>query len=301
MEVESFLIKSFQNFNQKGRMCMSLVTIEELLEAGIHFGHQTRRWNPKMKPYIWGAKNGIHIINVYKTITMLQKAYDFISDVTSQGKKVLFVGTKKQASEIIDEEANRSEMFYVQNRWLGGMLTNFNTIKKNVKRFLYLNEIENDGTINRFTKKERIGLLKEKEKLSDNIGGISSMSAMPGAIFIVDIKREIIAIKEAKKLGIPIVALVDTNCQPDDVDYIIPGNDDSIKTIRLIASKISDACIEGNKKYEATMQAKAAAKKVVTKTKEEENKPKVAPEKDASGPIVKKRKGAKKVQLEEKS
>ncbi len=228
---------------------MSHVTMKELLEAGCHFGHQTKRWNPKMKPYIFGARNGIYIINLQKSVGMFKTAYDFIQDVAESGKSVLFVGTKKQARETIYEEANRAEMYYVQNRWLGGMLTNLQTVKTSIERLAHLNEIQNDGTIESYTKKERLKLGKDRDKLEAVIGGISQMKGLPGAIFIVDPKKESIAVKEAKRLNIPIVGLVDTNCDPDDIDYVIPGNDDAIRSIRLISSRIADACIEGRKRY----------------------------------------------------
>ena len=229
--------------------------MKELLEAGVHFGHQTKRWNPKMKPYIFGARNGIYIIDLQKTVRMFRTAYDFIEKTVESGKSVLFVGTKKQARESLYEEANRCEMFYVHNRWLGGMLTNFQTIKKSIDRLNYLNTIENDGTIELYVKKERLKLGKERVKLDNTLGGIRNMNKLPGAMFIVDPKNEAIAVREAKRLGIPIVSIVDTNCDPDDIDYIIPGNDDAIRSIRLITSKISDACIEGQEKLEEKRQA----------------------------------------------
>ncbi|MBU4318455.1 MAG: 30S ribosomal protein S2 [Proteobacteria bacterium] len=234
---------------------MAYITMKELLEAGVHFGHQTKRWNPKMKPYIFGARNGIYIIDLQKTVRMFKTAYDFIVDVTSKGKSVLFVGTKKQAREAVYEEANKSEMYYIHNRWLGGMLTNFQTIKKSIDRLNYLNTIENDGTIELFPKKERLKLGKERVKLDDNLGGIRLMNHLPGAIFIVDPKHEDIAVKEAHRLHIPIIAIVDTNCDPEEVDFAIPGNDDAIRSIRLISSRISDACIEGRQRYEEKRQA----------------------------------------------
>ena len=236
---------------------MAYVTMKELLEAGVHFGHQTKRWNPKMKPYIFGARNGIYIIDLQKTVRMFKTAYDFITDVTANGKSVLFVGTKKQARESIYEEANRCEMFYVHNRWLGGMLTNFQTIKKSIDRLNYLNTIENEGTINLFPKKERLKLGKERVKLDNNLGGIRLMNRLPGAIFVVDPKHEAIAVKEGRRLDIPIISIVDTNCDPDEVDFIIPGNDDAIRAIRLISSKIADACIEGKERFEEKKQAEA--------------------------------------------
>lgn len=236
---------------------MAYITMKELLEAGVHFGHQTKRWNPKMKPYIFGARNGIYIIDLQKTVRMFKTAYDFVADITASGKSVLFVGTKKQARDSIYEEANRCEMFYVHNRWLGGMLTNFQTIKKSIDRLNYLNTIENDGTINLFPKKERLKLGKERVKLDNNLGGIRLMNRLPGAIFVVDPKHESIAVKEGGRLQIPIVSIVDTNCDPDEIDYIIPGNDDAIRAIRLVSSRIADACIEGKQRYEEKRQAEA--------------------------------------------
>lgn len=234
---------------------MAYVTMKELLEAGVHFGHQTKRWNPKMKPYIFGARNGIYIVDLQKTVRMFKTAYNFVVDTVTRGKSVLFVGTKKQARESIYEEANRCEMFYVHNRWLGGMLTNFQTIKKSIDRLNYLNTIENDGSIELFPKKERLKLGKERVKLDATLGGIRNMGKLPGAIFVIDPKNEAIAIREGRRLGIPIVAIVDTNCDPDEVDYIIPGNDDAIRAIRLISSRIADACLEGQKQFEERKQA----------------------------------------------
>ena len=234
---------------------MAHISMKELLEAGVHFGHQTKRWNPKMKPYIFGARNGIYIIDLQKTVRLFQTACDFITKTVATGKPVLFVGTKKQARESIYEEANRCEMYYVHNRWLGGMLTNFQTIKKSINRLNHLNDIENDGSINLYTKKERLKLEKEKNKLDNNLGGIKGMNGLPGAIFVVDPKNESIAVKEGMRLNIPIIAIVDTNCNPDEIDYLIPGNDDAIRAIRLISSKISDACIEGKQLYEEKKQA----------------------------------------------
>ena len=240
---------------------MAYITMKELLEAGVHFGHQTKRWNPKMKPYIFGARNGIYIIDLQKTVRMFRTVYDFIVDTVASGKSVLFVGTKKQARESVYEESNRCEMFYVHNRWLGGMLTNFKTIKQSIDRLNYLNTIENDGSIELFPKKERLKLCKERVKLDNTLGGIRNMSKLPGAMFIVDPKNEAIAVREGRRLGIPIVAIVDTNCDPDDIDYVIPGNDDAIRAIRLVSSRISDACLEGKKLYEERKQA-ASDKKI---------------------------------------
>ncbi len=236
---------------------MSYVTMKELLEAGVHFGHQTRRWNPKMKPYIFGARNGIYIIDLQQTVRMFKTAYEFVVDMVANGKSVLFVGTKKQARDSIYEEANRCEMFYVHNRWLGGMLTNFETMKKGIDRLKYLTTIFADGSVNRFPKKERLRLDKERAKLDNNLGGIREMLRLPGAVFIVDAKNENIAVREARRLGIPVVAIVDSNCNPDEIDYIIPGNDDAIRAIRLITSRIADACVEGRERMEERLQAEA--------------------------------------------
>jgi small subunit ribosomal protein S2 len=210
-----------------------------------------------MKPYIFGARNGIYIIDLQKTVRMFKTAYDFIVETVANGKSVLFVGTKKQARESIYEEANRCEMFYVHNRWLGGMLTNFQTIKKSIDRLNYLNSIQNDGSINLFPKKERLKLGKERVKLDNTLGGIRNMGKLPGAIFVIDPKNEGIAVREGQRLNIPIVSIVDTNCDPDEVDYIIPGNDDAIRAIRLISSRIADACLEGHKRNEERRQAEA--------------------------------------------
>ncbi|MFV9645112.1 MAG: 30S ribosomal protein S2 [Desulfobacterales bacterium] len=237
---------------------MAYITMRELLESGVHFGHQTKRWNPKMKPYIFGARNGIYIIDLQKTVRMFKTAYNFVIDIVADGKSVLFVGTKKQAREAIYEEANRCEMFYVHNRWLGGMLTNFHTIKKSIDHLNHLNDMINDGSINLFPKKERLKLEHERVKLDNNLGGIRTMNGVPGAIFVVDSKHEAIAVREGKRLNIPIISIVDTNCNPDEIDYIIPGNDDAIRAIRLITARIADACIEGRKQMLEKQQAEQA-------------------------------------------
>ncbi len=234
---------------------MAYITMKQLLEAGVHFGHQTRRWNPKMRPYIFGARNGIYIIDLQKTVRLFKKAYEFVVDCASQGGTVLFVGTKKQAQDSIVEEATRCGMPYVQHRWLGGMLTNFQTIKKSVEKLKKLEQMFEDGTIERFPKKEILKLDKMREKLERNLGGIKEMEDLPQAVYVVDAKQELIAVKEANKLGIPVVAIVDTNCDPDGIDYIIPGNDDAIRAIRLITSRIADAVLEGKAKYEEALQA----------------------------------------------
>ena len=224
---------------------MSQITMKQLLEAGVHFGHQTRRWNPKMKPYIFGARNGIYIIDLQKTVRYFRNAYSFISEVSKRGDKILFVGTKKQAQDSIMEEAVRADQYYVNNRWLGGMLTNFSTIKRSIDRLKKIEVMAEDGTYDLLLKKEVLQLDREKAKLEKSLGGIKNMTRLPAAVFIVDTNKEEIAVKEARKLGIPVVAVVDTNCDPDGIDYIIPGNDDAIRAIRLFASKMAEACMEG--------------------------------------------------------
>jgi len=236
---------------------MAYVTMKELLEAGVHFGHQTKRWNPKMKPYIFGARNGIYIVDLQRTVRMFKTAYDFVVNTVAGGKPILFVGTKKQARDSIYEEANRCEMFYVHNRWLGGMMTNFQTIRQSIDRLNYLNNIQNDGSIEMFPKKEQLKLAKARIKLDSNLGGIRTMNGLPGAMFVVDPKNEAIAVREGRRLNIPIIAIVDTNCDPDDIDYIIPGNDDAIRAIRLLTSRIADACIEGSERLAEKQQAEA--------------------------------------------
>ena len=224
---------------------MSVIAMKQLLEAGVHFGHQTRRWNPKMAEYIFTERNGIYIIDLQKTVKKIEEAYDFIREVSADGGEILFVGTKKQAQETIKEEAIRVGMHYVDARWLGGMLTNFKTIKKRIERLSQLHKMEEDGTFDLLPKKEVIGLKGEMEKLEKYLGGIKEMKKAPAAIFIVDPRKERIAIAEAKKLNIPIVAIVDTNCDPEDVDYVSPGNDDAIRAVKLVVSTIANAVIEG--------------------------------------------------------
>ncbi|MGI6174912.1 MAG: 30S ribosomal protein S2 [Christensenellales bacterium] len=223
---------------------MGVISMKQLLEAGVHFGHQTRRWNPKMKEYIFTERNGIYIIDLQKTVKKIDEAYYFVRDVVAEGKSILFVGTKKQAQESIETEAKRCSMFYVSQRWLGGMLTNFKTIRLRINRLNKIDKMEEDGDFERLPKKEVIKLCAEREKLQRNLGGIREMKDLPGALFIVDPRKEHIAIQEARNLGIPIVAIVDTNCDPDEVDYIIPGNDDAIRAVKLISSKMADAVIE---------------------------------------------------------
>ena len=225
---------------------MAVISMKQLLEAGVHFGHQTRRWNPKMAKYIFTERNGIYIIDLQKTVRKVDEAFNFIRSVAQEGKKVLFVGTKKQAQEAVKEEATRAGMFYVNERWLGGMLTNFQTIQKRIKRLKQLEQMEQDGTFEVLTKKEVLALRHEMEKLEKFLGGIKEMNRLPGALYVVDPRKERIAVAEARKLGIPIVAIVDTNCDPDEIDYVIPGNDDAIRAVRLLTGRMADAVIEGS-------------------------------------------------------
>lgn len=234
---------------------MASISMKLLLEAGVHFGHQTNKWNPKMKPYIFGDRNGIYIIDLQQTVEMFQTAYSFVVDMVAGGGTLLFVGTKKQSQEAVREEAERCGMPYVNQRWLGGMLTNFSTIKKSIDRLNSLDDLFSDDRIKAFPKKEILKLQKEREKLQKVLGGIRSIKGHPGGLFIVDPKREDIAVNEAKKLSIPITAIVDTNCDPDDIDYIIPGNDDAIRAIKLFSSRIADAVMEGKRKFEERIQA----------------------------------------------
>lgn len=236
---------------------MAVVSMKQLLEAGVHFGHQTRRWNPKMATYIYTERNGIYIVDLQKTVKKLEDAYNFVKDVAASGKSVLFVGTKKQAQEAIKEEATRCSMFYVNSRWLGGMLTNFKTMRGRVDRMNQLKRMEEDGTFDMLPKKEVIKLLHEQEKLQKYLGGVKEMKQLPGAVFVVDPRKEHNAIAEARKLKIPVVAIVDTNCDPDEIDYVIPGNDDAIRAIRLISGVMASAVTEG-KQGEETAEAEAA-------------------------------------------
>ena len=224
---------------------MAVISMKQLLEAGVHFGHQTRRWNPKMAPYIFTERNGIYIIDLQKTVKKVDEAYNFLLSVAEAGETILFVGTKKQAQEAVKEEAVRAGMYFVNERWLGGMMTNFQTIQKRVKRLKALETMEEDGTFAVLTKKEVLALRHEMEKLQKFLGGIKEMNRLPGALFIVDPRKERIAVAEAKKLGIPIVAIVDTNCDPDEIDYVIPGNDDAIRAVKLLTARMADAVIEG--------------------------------------------------------
>ena len=230
---------------------MSVISMKQLLEAGVHFGHQTRRWNPKMAEYIYTERNGIHIIDLQKSVGKVDEAYNAISDIVADGGTILFVGTKKQAQEAIATEAERCGMFYVNERWLGGMLTNFKTIQSRINRLKEIEAMQEDGTFDVLPKKEVIGLKKELEKLQKNLGGIKEMKKLPDAIFIVDPKKERICVQEAHALGIPLIGIADTNCDPDELDYVIPGNDDAIRAVKLIVAKMADAVIEANQGEEA--------------------------------------------------
>ena len=263
------------------------VTMRQMLEAGLHFGHQTRRWNPKMKPYIYGPRNGIYIVNLDATMRLFRSAYAYIYDVVAEGGNVMFVGTKRQAQAIIREEAERCGMYFVNHRWLGGMMTNFQTIKHSVDRLKKIEAMQEDGTINRFPKKEILKMEKERIKLDRNIGGIKDMRVLPDVLFVIDPRKEEIAVSEARKLNIPVVALTDTNCDPDGIDCIIPGNDDAIRAIKLITSQIAGAVLEGKarrgeveevsvEELEAAMSTEAAPE--ATPEAAPETAPKAAPE-----------------------
>ncbi len=234
---------------------MAVISMKQLLEAGVHFGHQTRRWNPKMAKYIFTERNGIYIIDLQKTVRKVDEAYNFLRSVAEEGKSILFVGTKKQAQEAVKEEALRANMFYVNERWLGGMMTNFQTIQKRVNRLKELETMEADGTFDVLTKKEVLGLRHEMGRLEKYLGGIKEMNRLPGALFVVDPRKERIAVAEARKLGIPIVAIVDTNCDPDEIDYVIPGNDDAIRAVRLLTGRMADAVLEGRQGQDVEPEA----------------------------------------------
>lgn len=261
---------------------MSEISMREMLEAGVHFGHQTNKWNPKMKPYIFGARNGIYILDLQQTVPLFKKACQFLTDITARGDKVLFVGTKKQAQEVIHEQAASAEQYFVNSRWLGGTLTNYRTIKQSIERLRTIEKMADDGTFERLTKKEVLQLTREKTKLEKNLGGIKDMNRLPGAIFVIDTKKEHIAVAEARKLGIPVVAVVDTNCDPDDIDFIIPGNDDAIRAIRIFVTKAGEACLEGTNAYQESL---VSAKKPDDSGKAPPREPKPR-EKDGRGPQV---------------
>ena len=255
----------------------NVVSMKQLLEAGVHFGHPTRKWNPKMKKYIYTSRNDIYIINLEKTVGLIDEAYAFVKSIAESGKNILFVGTKKQAQEAIQQEAEKCGMFYIKSRWLGGTLTNFSTIRTRIERLNKLNQMEKMNEFNVLPKKEVAKLIAERDKLEENLGGIKDMRSLPGALFVVDPKKEHLAVSEARKLNIPIVGIVDTNCDPDEVDYVIPGNDDAIRSIKLIASAMADAVIEARegeeglalrRQMEAKMNAEAEAKKAAEATEE---------------------------------
>jgi small subunit ribosomal protein S2 len=247
-----------------------VVTMKELLEAGVHFGHQVKRWNPKMKKYIFGQRNGIYIIDLQKTVKMFEVAYNFIKDLSAKGETILFVGTKKQAQDVILEESQKSESFYVNQRWLGGMLTNYKTVKQGIDKLKKIEVMKEDGTYDLLTKKEVSKHETERMRLEKNLSGVKQMGSLPGAIFIIDPKKEAIAVAEARKLSIPIVALVDTNCNPDDIDYVVPGNDDAIRSIRLLCSKMSEAVAEGKSILNKTQEEAAEKQAIAAKIAEEE-------------------------------
>src|SRR3989304_6597567 len=253
-DFNSLIFVQWRRNGRKMEGSMSTVTMKELLEAGVHFGHETKRWDPKMKPYIFGARNGIYIIDLQKTVQLFKEAYQFVRDVCSRGGFLLFVGTKKQAQETIREQAIRSGMFYINHRWLGGMMTNFQTIKRSVDRLNKLEAMKNEEIYNLLPKKEVLELEKERNRLERSLGGIKNMDRLPGTVFVVDPKKERIALKEARKIGVPSIGIVDTNCNPEEVDYVIPGNDDAIRAIQLFATKMAGAVMEGRQLYEKQLQ-----------------------------------------------
>ncbi len=263
---------------------MPVASLEELMEAGVHFGHQTNRWNPQMKPYIWGERNGIYIIDLTQTTQLLDKAFDYVKDASSKGKKIVFVGTKQQASDIVKEEAERANAFYINRRWLGGTLTNFEIIRTRIKRLIELEDMRDNGHFDRLPKKEVAVLTRQLGKLDRSLGGIKTMRGMPDILFVVDQKHETIAIKEAQKAGVPIISIADTNCDPKQATIPIPGNDDAIRAIRLLTSKMADAILEGQAEREARITAMAAknaeaAKKAAEKPKQKPAEPGLAPKK----------------------
>ncbi|PZR06713.1 MAG: 30S ribosomal protein S2 [Archangium gephyra] len=280
------------------------ITMRQMLEAGVHFGHQTKRWNPKMKPYIFGARNGIYIIDLQKTVVLARAALRFVSDVTARGGSVLFVGTKKQAQDVVREEASRSGQFFVTNRWLGGTLTNFKTIKQGIDRLKSIELMAEDGTYARLPKKEVAGLEREREKLEKNLGGIKNTSRLPGAVFVIDPKKEQLAVHEANRLGIPVIGLVDTNCDPEGIDYVIPGNDDAIRSIKLFTGKIADAALEGAARYRASGAADRDAQEENRRREgggrggDRDDNRRRAPRREGRGPVVEHKGGAAAVEPE---
>ncbi len=273
---------------------MTQVELTQLIQAGAHFGHLTRRWNPKMKPYIFMEKNGIHIIDLKKTQKLLHEAADAMAKLSADGKTVLFVGTKKQAKNVIETEARRCGANWVSERWLGGMLTNFATIRKSVKRLHNLEKQETDGTFDQITKKERLHRTRERDKLKKILEGVETMNKLPGALFIVDIRKEDIAVKEAKRLHIPVFAIVDTNCDPDDIDYVIPANDDAVKTIELITKTMADAVLEGQAKLKERKAEEAAEKERLKKEREKEKEEAKKRSEKSEKPEAEKQEGEKK-------
>ena len=271
---------------------MAVLSMKSLLEAGVHFGHQTKRWNPKMRPYIFGARSGIYIVDLQKTAQLFDDAYHFVNKLASRGEKVLFVGTKKQAQDIVKEEAERAGMFFVNNRWLGGTLTNFKTVKGSIEKMKRFEEILGDEKLSgQYPKKELSLMARELEKLTKTLGGIKNMGRTPGAIFVIDVKREHIAVEEARRLGIPVVAIVDTNCDPDLVDYVIPGNDDAIRSVRLVTAKIADACIEGGRGHQESLRG--GARDEQGGEEERGGRPAGPKGRQAPGPIVERVGGAR--------
>ncbi len=263
---------------------VEIISMKQLLESGVHFGHQTNRWNPKMKPYIYGARDGIYIIDLQQTLRLFKQAYQFILETVASGEKVLFVGTKKQAQELIEEEVEKTEMFYVTNRWLGGTLTNFETIRRGIERLKELDRMKEENRYEGLLKKEVLRLEREREKLEKVLGGIKGMGRLPGVLVIVDPKKERIAVREANILHIPVVSLVDTNCDPDNIDYLVPGNDDAIRALRLFVSKLAEACVLGREKFQETFQTEDK-KEAEPKKKEEPADPTI-PVRDTSGRVV---------------
>ena len=260
-----------------------VVTMKELLEAGVHFGHQVKRWNPKMKKYIFGQRNGIYIIDLQKTVKMFEVAYNFVKNLSSKGESVLFVGTKKQAQDVIIEESQRSQSYFVNQRWLGGMLTNFKTVRQGIEKLRKIEKMNEDGTYGLLTKKEVSKYETERQRLDKNLSGVKEMNALPGAIIIIDPKKESIAVAEARKLAIPIVALVDTNCNPDEIDYVVPGNDDAIRSIRLMTSKMAEAVLEGRSILNKTIEEAAEKKAIEEKIAEEEKQDKEEKQEEVTG------------------
>jgi small subunit ribosomal protein S2 len=289
-----------QNEQQQQMAPAGGITMRQMLEAGVHFGHQTKRWNPKMKPYIFGARNGIYIIDLQKTVVLARAALRFVSDVTARGGSVLFVGTKKQAQDVVREEAGRSGQFFVTNRWLGGTLTNFKTIKQGIDRLKSIETMAEDGTYARLPKKEVAGLEREREKLEKNLGGIKNTNRLPGAVFVIDPKKETLAVHEANRLGIPVIGLVDTNCDPEGIDYVIPGNDDAIRSIKLFTGKIADAALEGAARYRASGAADRDAQEERRRHEgrggASDGERRRAPRREGRGPVVEHKGGATSVE-----